>query len=63
MTLGRVRRLLVAYPLDRFVIQGLLERLPAGPGAARLVRVRPEVWAGLRGAARTGTKAQEARHL
>ncbi len=43
-TLAQVRRLMVEYPLDRFVIQGLLERLPE----EGLVRVRPEVWAGLR---------------
>ena len=43
-TPAQVRRLLVDYPLDRFVIQGFLERLPA----EGLVRMRPEVWAGLR---------------
>ncbi len=48
LTLAAVRRLMVEYPLDRFVIQGLLERLPAAADAPALVRVRPEVWAGLR---------------
>lgn len=43
-TLAQVRRLMVEYPLDRFVIQGLLERLPQ-EGA---VRVHPDLWAGLR---------------
>jgi len=44
VTLAHVRALMAEYPLDRFVIQGLLERLPE----QGLVRVRPEVWAGLR---------------
>lgn len=48
VTLAAVRRLMVDYPLDRFVIQGLLERLPAAADAPAQVRVRPEVWAGLR---------------
>lgn len=39
-----VRRLLVRYPLDRFLIQGFLELI--GDGAT--VRFKPELWAELR---------------
>lgn len=39
---------MVEHPLDRFIIQGSLERLPPVSDGEGLVRVRAEVWAGLR---------------
>lgn len=42
--MAQVRALLVGMPLERFIIQGYLQHFPE-PG---LVRVRPEVWEGLR---------------
>ncbi len=43
-TMAQVRALLVGMPLERFIIQGYLQHFPE-PGR---VRVRPEVWEGLR---------------
>jgi hypothetical protein len=43
-TMPQVRALLVGMPLERFLIQGYLQHLPE----LGLVRVRPEVWEGLR---------------
>jgi hypothetical protein len=43
-TMPQVRALLVSMPLERFIIQGALQHFPE----AGLVRVRPEVWEGLR---------------
>jgi len=43
-TVAQVRALLVGMPLERFIIQGYLQHFPD----AGLVRVRPEVWEGLR---------------
>jgi hypothetical protein len=43
-TTGQVRALLVGMPLERFVIKGYLQHFPD----LGLVRVRPEVWEGLR---------------
>lgn len=42
-TAAQVRSLLIGMPLERFVIQGYLHHFPD----LRLIRVRPEVWAGL----------------
>jgi hypothetical protein len=44
VTFQDVRKLVLTYPLDRFVIQGFVER----PADGRLIRIRPEVWEGLR---------------
>ena len=43
-TMAQVRALLVGMPLERFVIQGYLQHFPD----IGLIRVRPEVWEGLR---------------
>ena len=43
-TMAQVRSLLVGMPLERFVIQGYLQHFPD----TGLIRVRPEVWEGLR---------------
>ncbi len=42
--MAQVRALLVGMPLERFIIQGYLQHFPE----LGLVRVRPEVWEGLR---------------
>lgn len=42
--LAQVKRLLVTYPLDRFIIKGYLTHLPD----EHVVRIRPEVWEGIR---------------
>jgi hypothetical protein len=43
-SMGQVRALMVGKPLERFVIQGYLQHFPE----LGRVRVRPEVWEGLR---------------
>ncbi|MGI5837905.1 MAG: restriction endonuclease [Chloroflexota bacterium] len=42
-SLSDVRKLLIRYPLDRFIIQGFIEHLPE----EGLIRFRPELWEGL----------------
>lgn len=42
-SLSDVRKLLIRYPLDRFIIQGFVEHLPE----EGLIRFRPELWESL----------------
>lgn len=44
VTLSEVRRILMTYPLERFVIKGFLERQPE----AGSIRFRQEIWDNLR---------------